>query len=158
MRASAPLFRSRRIFEICVAEEEAFAGQVIELEQIIFAVGIHGVERIDETGYPEPLADHYVADIQIAVDKAGIIDGLGEDILKFVSRAAHGRDYFVGQLSVLRELFCSRIYLIHKRLIALEPRRELRVHCVTEFVAPTLVDAVESIGHFIGESQLRAFE
>lgn len=45
-------------------------GKVIELEQIIFAVGIHGVERIDETGYPESLADHYVADIQIAVDKA----------------------------------------------------------------------------------------
>lgn len=35
---------------------------------------------------------------------------------------------------------------------------KLRVHCVAEFVAPTLVDAVESIGHFIGESQLRAFE
>lgn len=121
MQASAPLFRSRRIFKICVAEEEAFAGQVVELEQIIFAVGIHGVERIDETGYPESLADHYVADIQIAVDKAGVGYGLGEDIRKFVSRAAHGRDYFVGQLSVLRELLCRQIDIIHKRLVTLEP-------------------------------------
>ena len=82
------LFRNGIFPFICFVKPEALPGQVSQLEQIKFFVSPLALKRVDYRGDIKSFIGHYIHNIQIAVDKAGIIDGLGEDILKFVSRAA----------------------------------------------------------------------
>ena len=116
----AHVFACSVLFNIGIRQKEALAGEIVELEKVVFGIGEHTVKGVDKAGNA-PAFHHNVGGVQVAVDKACTRGFFKEYIVEFLPCRLRRAQNFGGEFAVFHRFIRLFQYIKSKRLVEFCP-------------------------------------